>query len=234
LLAGLKAGDVVMIKGSLGSRMGPLVEAMKAQSAAGQGDDLMLFLPAHQPHRRVLGAQRLPLSDDADRRAILTALLFVFLFGPRIISLLKVKQGRGQPIRSDGPQRHIVEKQGTPTMGGLMILSGIFVATSCGRILRNLYVWAVLFVMLGFGAIGFYDDFLKVTKASTKGFSGKAAAACGIRHRRAWLSPIFMWIGDAAVEFAGAVPFFKDLLLPISAPSSFLSACSWWWARAMP
>ncbi len=61
--------------------------------------------------------------------AILTALLFVFLFGPRIISLLKVKQGRGQPIRTDGPQRHIVEKQGTPTMGGLMILSGIFVAT---------------------------------------------------------------------------------------------------------
>jgi phospho-N-acetylmuramoyl-pentapeptide-transferase len=70
--------------------------------------------------------------------AILTALLFVFLFGPGIISLLKVKQGRGQPIRSDGPQRHIVEKQGTPTMGGLMMLSGIFVSTLLWADLRNL------------------------------------------------------------------------------------------------
>ena len=57
--------------------------------------------------------------------AILTALLFIFVFGPKIIALLKVKQGKGQPIRTDGPQRHIVEKQGTPTMGGLMILSGV-------------------------------------------------------------------------------------------------------------
>ncbi len=105
--------------------------------------------------------------------AILTALLFVFLFGPRIISLLKLEQGRGQPIRSDGPQRHIVEKQGTPTMGGLMILSGIFVSTLLWADLRNLYVWAVLFVTLGFGAIGFYDDYLKVTKSTTRGFSGK-------------------------------------------------------------
>ena len=108
--------------------------------------------------------------------AILTALLFVFLFGPRIISLLKLKQGRGQPIRSDGPQRHIVEKQGTPTMGGLMILSGIFVATLLWADLRNLYVWAVLFVTMGFGAIGFYDDFLKVTKSSTRGVSGSVTA----------------------------------------------------------
>ena len=145
--------------------------------------------------------------------AILTALLFVFLFGPRIISLLKMKQGRGQPIRSDGPQRHIVEKQGTPTMGGLMMLSGIFVSTLLWADLSNLYVWAVMFVTLGFGAIGFYDDFLKVTKSSTEGFSGKlrllmefaiagAAVAC------------FMWIGDRNLASSLAVPFFKDLLIP--------------------
>jgi len=145
--------------------------------------------------------------------AIITALIFVFLFGPRIISLLKVKQGRGQPIRSDGPQRHIVEKQGTPTMGGLMILSGIFVGTLLWADLRNLYVWAVLFVTLGFGAIGFYDDYLKVTKATTKGFSGKvrllaefviAGIAVGI----------FMWIGGKPLSTSLAVPFFKDLLIP--------------------
>jgi phospho-N-acetylmuramoyl-pentapeptide-transferase len=139
--------------------------------------------------------------------------LFVFLFGPRIISLLKLKQGKGQPIRSDGPQRHIVEKQGTPTMGGLMILSGIFVATLLWADLSNLYVWAVLFVTLGFGAIGFYDDFLKVTKSTTRGFSGKfrllmefviAGVAVGC----------FMWIGARPLSSSLALPFFKDVLIP--------------------
>src|SRR5687767_1331062 len=72
--------------------------------------------------------------------AVMTALFFVFMFGPWLISLLRVKQGRGQPIRSDGPQRHLIEKQGTPTMGGLMILSGIVVATLLWADLSNLYV----------------------------------------------------------------------------------------------
>jgi phospho-N-acetylmuramoyl-pentapeptide-transferase len=148
--------------------------------------------------------------------AILTALFFIFVFGPRMISLLKVKQGRGQPIRSDGPQRHIIEKQGTPTMGGLMILSGIFVATILWADLSNLYVWAVLFVMLGFGAIGFYDDFLKVTRSTTRGFSSKArlisefliaAVAVGC----------FMWIGEKPLSSSLAVPFFKDVLIPFGA-----------------
>ena len=105
--------------------------------------------------------------------AIMTALLFVFLFGPAIIDVLRIKQGKGQPIREDGPQTHFA-KRGTPTMGGLMILSGIVVATLLWANLRNPYVWVVLFVTLAFGAIGFYDDYLKVTKAATKGFSGKS------------------------------------------------------------
>lgn len=145
--------------------------------------------------------------------AILTALLFAFVFGPKIISLLKVKQGRGQPIRSDGPQRHIVEKAGTPTMGGLMILSAVFVATLLWADLSNLYVWAVLFVTLSFGAIGFYDDYLKVTRSSTRGFSGRVrllaefvvagiAVAC------------FMWIGEKPLSSSLAVPFLKDVLIP--------------------
>src|SRR5262245_65926169 len=112
--------------------------------------------------------------------AILTALLFIWWFGPTIISLLKLKQGRGQPIRIDGPQRHIIEKQGTPTMGGLMILFGIVVSTLLWADLLNLYVWAVMFVMLGFGAIGFYDDLLKVTKTSSKGFSGRVRLLCEV------------------------------------------------------
>ena len=144
--------------------------------------------------------------------AVLTALLFIFVFGPQIISLLKVKQGKGQPIRTDGPQRHIIEKQGTPTMGGLMILSGVFVATLLWADLSNLYVWAVLFVTLGFGAIGFYDDYLKVTRASVKGFSGRLRLA--IEFAIAAVAVLcFMWIGEKPLSTSLAVPFFKDALI---------------------
>jgi phospho-N-acetylmuramoyl-pentapeptide-transferase len=144
--------------------------------------------------------------------AILTALLFIFVFGPRIISLLKVKQGRGQPIRTDGPQRHIVEKQGTPTMGGLMILSGVFVSTLLWADLSNLYVWGVLFVTLGFGAIGFYDDFLKVTRASVRGFSSRLRLAAEFLIAGIAVG-CFMWIGDKSLASSLAVPFFKDVLI---------------------
>jgi phospho-N-acetylmuramoyl-pentapeptide-transferase len=110
--------------------------------------------------------------------AAATALFFVFFFGPRIITALRLKQGKGQPIRSDGPQSHLLTKKGTPTMGGLMILSGLIVSTLLWANLRNHYVWVVLLVTAGFGLIGFYDDYLKVTKQSHKGFSGKARLAC--------------------------------------------------------
>ena len=105
--------------------------------------------------------------------AIMTALFFVFLFGPRIINSLRLRQGHGQPIRADGPEGHLL-KQGTPTMGGLMILSGALVAALLWTDLSNPYVWIVIGVTVGFGLIGFYDDYLKVTKSSAKGFGGKA------------------------------------------------------------
>jgi phospho-N-acetylmuramoyl-pentapeptide-transferase len=147
--------------------------------------------------------------------AVITALFFVFIFGPSIISLLKVKQGRGQPIRTDGPQRHIVEKQGTPTMGGLMILSGVFVSTLLWADLSNLYVWAVLFVTIGFGAIGFYDDYLKVTRATVRGFSGRMRLIAELTI--AAIAVIcFMWIGEKPLSSSLAVPFFKDVLIPFS------------------
>ena len=105
--------------------------------------------------------------------AMFTAGLFVFLFGPWIIDHLRLKQGKGQPIRTDGPQSHLVTKKGTPTMGGLMILLGIIVATLLWANPGNRYVWIVLGVTLIFGAIGFYDDYLKVTKQTHAGVSGK-------------------------------------------------------------
>jgi phospho-N-acetylmuramoyl-pentapeptide-transferase len=104
--------------------------------------------------------------------AVMTGALFVFLFGPWIIDQLRIKQGKGQPIRSDGPATHLV-KRGTPTMGGLMILSGMIATILVWGNLANPYVWVVLFVTVSFGAIGFYDDYLKVTKQTHAGYSGK-------------------------------------------------------------
>jgi phospho-N-acetylmuramoyl-pentapeptide-transferase len=106
--------------------------------------------------------------------AAATSLLFIFFFGPAAIAWLRSKQGKGQPIREDGPQSHLVTKKGTPTMGGLMILSSLFMATLLWGNLKNPYIWVVLGVTAAYAAIGFYDDYLKVTKQSHKGFSGKA------------------------------------------------------------
>ncbi|MBZ0217353.1 MAG: phospho-N-acetylmuramoyl-pentapeptide-transferase [Fimbriimonadaceae bacterium] len=146
--------------------------------------------------------------------AIVTGLLFVFMFGPALISSMRVRQGKGQPIRDDGPERHIIEKQGTPTMGGLMILSGIVVSTLLWANLGNAYVWVVLFVTVSFGAIGLYDDYLKVTRATSNGFSGKvklvlegliAAAAC----------IMIMKLGTPPLSSSLVFPFFKDLVVDL-------------------
>jgi phospho-N-acetylmuramoyl-pentapeptide-transferase len=109
--------------------------------------------------------------------ATVTALVFVFMFGPAIIGFLKIKQGKGQPIRADGPETHLLSKKGTPTMGGLMILSGLLFSTLLWANLTNGFVWIVLMVTIGFGLIGFYDDYLKVTKQTHAGVSGKARLA---------------------------------------------------------
>src|ERR1700742_496158 len=106
--------------------------------------------------------------------AVFTAGFFVFFFGPAIIAALRLKQGKGQPIRADGPASHLLTKKGTPTMGGLMILFGLFVSALFWANLESPYVWIVLFVTAGFAVIGFYDDYLKVTKQSDRGFSGLA------------------------------------------------------------
>jgi phospho-N-acetylmuramoyl-pentapeptide-transferase len=104
--------------------------------------------------------------------AVATALVIGMLIGPRFINMLRVRQGKGQPIRDDGPQTHLA-KVGTPTMGGLMILTAISIAMLLWMDLRNVYVWACLVVMVGFGFVGFMDDYDKVTKRSHKGVSGK-------------------------------------------------------------
>ena len=104
--------------------------------------------------------------------AVGTALVIGMIIGPKFISMLRVRQGKGQPIRDDGPQTHLA-KVGTPTMGGLMILTAISISMLLWMDLSNLYLWACLTVMLGFGLVGFMDDYDKVTKRSHKGVSGK-------------------------------------------------------------
>ena len=151
--------------------------------------------------------------------ALFTSALVVFLFGPAMIASLRVRQGKGQPIRADGPQTHF-KKAGTPTMGGLMILAGIVVSSLLWADLSNVYVVATLLVTLGFGAIGFYDDYLKVTKQTEKGFSGKARL--GIEFLIAGIAVYFMMStalssGPQGSTFGSSIafPFFKDFLIDL-------------------
>jgi phospho-N-acetylmuramoyl-pentapeptide-transferase len=146
--------------------------------------------------------------------AFATALIFGFLFGRPLIDLLRRKQGKGQPIRDDGPASHFA-KAGTPTMGGLLILSALLISTLMWARLDNPYVWIVLLVTLGFGLIGFADDYAKVTKQNTKGVSSRIRFLLGLA--------IAGLATFAAASFHPpeltnqlALPFFKDALLNLS------------------
>src|ERR1700735_3173990 len=144
--------------------------------------------------------------------AVGTGALFVFLFGPWIIDHLRLRQGKGQPIRTDGPQSHLITKIGTPTMGGLMILSGVVVSTLLWANPLNPYIWIVLAVTLGFGFVGFYDDYLKVTKQTHSGFAGRIRLA---------IEAVFSLVACYALARPGrdpfstsrVIPFFKDVVL---------------------
>ncbi|MBP9752589.1 MAG: phospho-N-acetylmuramoyl-pentapeptide-transferase [Proteobacteria bacterium] len=105
--------------------------------------------------------------------AILTALLLSFTFGNQFIKWLKKKQKEGQPIRPDGPESHLITKKGIPTMGGVLILFCVTVSTFLWADLTNVYVWAVLVITIGFGGLGAYDDYLKLTKRSHDGLSAR-------------------------------------------------------------
>jgi phospho-N-acetylmuramoyl-pentapeptide-transferase len=148
--------------------------------------------------------------------ATITALIFVFLSGSSIIDMLRLKQGRGQPIREDGPQSHRVSKLGTPTMGGLMILSGVTLATVLWANPANPYVWIVLGVTLAFGTIGFYDDYLKVTKQqSDTGFSGRMRIS--LEAAVALLACLALsQLGRPAFATSLVFPFFKDMVINLS------------------
>ncbi|HTW70092.1 MAG TPA: phospho-N-acetylmuramoyl-pentapeptide-transferase [Acetobacteraceae bacterium] len=146
--------------------------------------------------------------------ACLTALIVSFWMGPKLIRWLKTVQRQGQPIRIDGPERHLTEKKGTPTMGGLLILCAMTISTLLWVDLRNRYVWAVLAVTWGYGLLGFVDDYLKVTRRNTKGVSGRVKlfvqAAIGLS-AAIWI----VTLTRAPLNTELAVPVFKELMIPL-------------------
>lgn len=145
--------------------------------------------------------------------ACLTALIVSFWFGPKLIRILKSMQRHGQPIRLDGPERHLIEKKGTPTMGGVLILLALTISTFLWADLANGYVWATMFVTLGYGALGFADDYLKLTKRNTKGVPGrvKLVVQAGIGLVAAvWITSLM----PAPLNSELAVPVFKNLMIP--------------------
>ena len=167
-----------------------------------------------------------PLADDAlifnlfryltfrSGGAIFTALIICFIVGPKVIDWLKIKQKEGQPIREDGPESHLITKQGTPTMGGLMILLSLAISTLLWADISNPYVWIVLLITIGFGLVGFVDDYTKLTKRDYRGISSRQKMGllfiCS-------LTAALLVNAVSAPELSGklAVPFFKDVLFDL-------------------
>ena len=145
--------------------------------------------------------------------AFLTALVLSFLIGGGLIRWLRSKQAQGQPIRNDGPATHLTKK-GTPTMGGLLILITLTVATLLWADLTNRYVWIVLAITLAFGAVGFWDDFLKVTKKNPKGVPGKIKLLISVVVA-AIAAYLIAQASPASLRYMMALPFLKDVLLPL-------------------
>jgi phospho-N-acetylmuramoyl-pentapeptide-transferase len=150
---------------------------------------------------------------------LMTALLIGLIIGPRFISMLRVRQGKGQPIREDGPQTHLA-KVGTPTMGGLMILVSLTLSMLLWMDLRNPFVWACMAVTVGFGLIGFLDDYDKVSKASHKGVSGKVRLLMEFA-----VAGVASYLIVSQINTNLYVPFMSDVSIPLG-PFYYLFAAT--------
>ena len=149
--------------------------------------------------------------------AMLTAYIVAVAMGSRFIRWMKARQGKGQPIRTDGIARHVLEKSGTPTMGGFMILAGLFVSALLWADLRNIHVWVVLLITGSYGVLGFMDDYAKVTKQTTAGLSsGQKLVAQFIV---AILAAVLLILAapkspmTPGMETSVVFPFFKSLVI---------------------
>ncbi|MXV35491.1 MULTISPECIES: phospho-N-acetylmuramoyl-pentapeptide-transferase [unclassified Saccharibacter] len=146
--------------------------------------------------------------------ACLTALLISLFWGRPFIAQLKRIQGQGQPIRTLGPERHILEKAGTPTMGGMLILAALTISTLLWADLRNGFVWAVLLTTLAFGAVGFADDYLKLSRRNTQGISKKTRLGC--EFLASLIAGIWLeMLTPPELRNVLAFPFAKSFVLPL-------------------
>src|SRR5579871_4039707 len=144
--------------------------------------------------------------------AVVTSLFISFLCGPAIIRWLRAIQREGQPIRTDGPESHIITKKGTPTMGGFLILLAWVSSTLLWADLTNLYVWVTLFVTIGFGTIGFLDDYNKLASRSHRGVSGRTRLLAELLISSIGTLAV-MYITRVPLGTAFAIPFFKSVLV---------------------
>ncbi|MCB2050283.1 MAG: phospho-N-acetylmuramoyl-pentapeptide-transferase [Novosphingobium sp.] len=140
---------------------------------------------------------------------LMTALLIGLVIGPRFINMLRVRQGKGQPIREDGPKTHLA-KRGTPTMGGLMILTSLVIAMLLWMDLSNPFIWACLAVTIGFGLIGFLDDYDKVSKSSHKGVPGRVRLLAEFA-----VAGVASWMIVSQISTDLYVPFFSGRVIPL-------------------
>lgn len=145
---------------------------------------------------------------------MLTALILSFVMGPYIIRWLKARQKKGQPIRDDGPQTHLITKVGTPTMGGFLILLTLTISTTLWSNLANLYVWIILGVTVGFGALGAWDDYTKLTRQTHKGLSARSKFLCQIAISLI-ASLCILYLEDKNLASKLTFPFFKHLTMDL-------------------
>jgi phospho-N-acetylmuramoyl-pentapeptide-transferase len=130
-----------------------------------------------------------------------------------MIKWLRCKQGEGQPIRDDGPETHLLKK-GTPTMGGLMILIALSISTILWADMSNQYIWAVLFVSIAFGFIGFLDDFLKIRRGSSSGLSSGLKLLIQVLFGFA-VTYLIVGLFEPGMKNNLSIPFFKDFIIDL-------------------
>ena len=146
--------------------------------------------------------------------ALITALLITMSFGKIFIERLKLLQKHGQPIRSDGPESHLLTKKSTPTMGGVMILFSLFISVLIWGDISNFYLWTAVGITIGYGAIGFYDDFLKLYYRNPKGLSGKKKIFWQIVIALIGLGNVYLF-SDPIMFGTISIPFFKHLIIDL-------------------
>ena len=177
----------------------------------------LLYLRLVEHHHYVPVLNLLKYLTFRTGMTVVTAQLVVVAMGSRFINWMQARQGKGQPIRTDGIQRHVIEKAGTPTMGGLMILAGVVVGTLVWGDLTNVYVWVALVITALFGLLGFLDDYAKVARQTTAGVSGYARLAVEFVIAAAGVLAMIRYgppqTGAGGLATSVAFPVFKALVI---------------------